>query len=243
MQKGQVKPLSGLNLRKTPAGEKMETLRHHQTVTILNEVTYYRIETADGHVGFVDGNFIEKVAEETTGVRATDFNTIDFDSAANDVDLATQHFEPVEFTHERFMGSKVTVDKDFVPHLETLAHYASTCNLKIWVTSSLRPLHNKVQGAIVKPASNSCHHIGHAIDMNLMHQRTLYNSSKLKKSNHSNLPLAILQFFDLIRNDPALRWGGDFTTEDPVHIDDNLFHRNKDFYLAKIDKRVELANA
>ena len=68
----------------------------------------------------------------------------------------------------------------------------------------------------------SNHMAGHAIDMNVQSEGVLYNSSKLKKSNLANLPAPVKSFIEAIRDDTTLRWGGDFATEDPVHIDDHL---------------------
>ncbi len=108
-----------------------------------------------------------------------------------------------------------------------------------YVTSSLRALDHQLQGAVVKPASNSCHHIGHAIDMNIIHQGSFYNSKKLKRANFGHLPEAVRRFLGMVRKDPEIRWGGDFTPEDPVHIDDNLFHRDKVLYAAKHNHRFD----
>jgi D-alanyl-D-alanine carboxypeptidase len=62
---------------------------------------------------------------------------------------------------------------------------------------------------------------GHAIDMNVMHGPTksqLCNSACLG----GTLPAAVQPFIDAVRADAGLRWGGDFTSKDPVHIDDHL---------------------
>ncbi len=235
MQKGRVKSTTGLNLRDKPNGEKTGILGFNEEFSLVDQVTFYRIKTLDGRVGYVHGDYVEKVP-----------TMLDIPGDVELRDEAEGEFSPefksVIFSDPHFIGDTLTADQDFVPGLKRLATYADQCHLKIWVTSSLRALNNQVRGAIVKPATNSCHHIGHAIDMNLFHDGTLYNSKKLVKENHINLPEDVRQFFKLVRADDKLRWGGDFGTPDPVHIDDNFFHKQRLFFKAKLDSRVIQAN-
>lgn len=53
--------------------------------------------------------------------------------------------------------------------------------------------------------------------------------------NHSNLVFSADNID--ISSDQTLRWGGDFSKEDPVHIDDNLNHRNPARWDAKLASR------
>lgn len=151
-------------------------------------------------------------------------------------------FNPVCFEHPSFVGNAITVDYGFTFSLLKLAEYAESHNVKIWVTSSLRHLKNDIKGAIVPPAKNSCHHVGHAIDMNIQFNGTLYNSKKLKRDNLINLPQPVRSFIDSVRQDDTLRWGGDFKRQDPVHIDDNVFHKQKDVYFSKLGSRMDRAS-
>ena len=41
----------------------------------------------------------------------------------------------------------------------------------------------------------------------------------------------------MIRDDSELRWGGDFSPEDPVHIDDGLNVRDRDRWDKKLASR------
>ncbi|MFC3123215.1 M15 family metallopeptidase [Agaribacter flavus] len=229
MQKGRVKSVSGLNLRDKPNGSRVDVLGHREEFTIVDEVTFYRVKTSTGKIGYVHGDFIEKTP------------SAELLPAAQPI-LENTSFKAVTYSHPLFLGEKVTVDEDFTFELNRLGDFADSCELKIWVTSSLRLINQQVRGAIVTPASKSCHHIGHAIDMNLIHQGNFYNSKKLRKSNHANLPDAIVSFFNLIRQDEVLRWGGDFRDEDPVHIDDNFYRRKTLYYKAKLQDRVEQLN-
>lgn len=235
MQKGRVKPNTGLNLRVKPNGQVVDVLHHDQEFTIIDEVTFYRIKTLSGEVGYVHGDYIEKIPGFSTIPNEAH---LEGESSGN----YRPEFNAVKFIDPHFVGESVTVDEDFVPELKRLASYAEQCHLQIWVTSSTRALDNQVRGAIVTPATQSCHHIGHAIDMNLMFEGKIYNSKKLSKENHPHLPQELQQFFTLVREDEKLRWGGDFSTPDPVHIDDDFYHQNKLFYQAKLNSRVDQLN-
>lgn len=129
------------------------------------------------------------------------------------------------FTAPPLTGKTVLVDKLFVPAMRRISDYATRRGVKIYVTSSFRSAGQPVRGAIVTPATNSNHLAGHAIDMNVIHEGVWYNSKKLRRANLPNVPSAVRGFIQGIRDDPKLRWGGDFGREDPVHIDDYL---NKD---------------
>lgn len=231
---GRVKPDSGLNLRAKPNGEKIGLLLHDEEVEILEEVSFFRVKTRSGKVGYVHGSYLEKMP-------SLDAVVADLPTPARPV--LSEKFDQVTFAHDRFVGEIARVDRDFVPALNRLCGYAEDSDLKVWVTSSTRSLNRQVAGAIVPPASNSCHHVGHAIDMNLLLQGQLYNSKKLRRGNLPNLPAPVREFIDAIRGDDDLRWGGDFNVEDPVHIDDNLFRRQELVYRAKLLSRVDQLNA
>ncbi|MDX1655038.1 MAG: peptidoglycan-binding protein [Candidatus Competibacteraceae bacterium] len=124
------------------------------------------------------------------------------------------------FSGSQFVGKAVLADEDFIPLLERLNQLAAREGILIHVTSSARQQGGSVPGAIVRPASRSNHLIGHAIDMNLVMGGDFFNSRAL--GSFSTLPGPIQTFLNAVRNDNDLRWGGDFTTPDPVHIDDGF---------------------
>lgn len=229
-----VRPASGLKLREKPNGRVIDVLQADEEVSVLEKVVFYRVKTSEGINGYVHGDFVEEYPSEPKSVNST---------LPRDDFFPSPEFELVEFTGKHFIGNKVMVDKDFTEALSRIDQYAQSCELNVWVTSSARNLNEQVRGAIVPPASKSCHHIGHAIDMNLQFKEVLYNSKKLKKSNLVNLPEPIGQFIDLIRKDKELRWGGDFGHEDPVHIDDDLYRKQALMYTAKLNSRVAQLNA
>lgn len=121
---------------------------------------------------------------------------------------------------------QVIVDSDFVPCMNKINNYARENNVVIYVTHSFRGKKQKLTKAIVPPAIKSNHLVGHAIDMNVLFNNVLYESKDMYTTKWGTLPLNVKIFLCQVRKDPTLRWGGVFTPEDPVHIDDRLFDRN-----------------
>lgn len=129
----------------------------------------------------------------------------------------------VYFEGSHFQGKPCRADVEFIPALEKINGYAAQANVYIYIISSFRTTTN-VQGAIVKPATYSNHLAGHGIDMNIIYGNNSWANSKVL-TKYPNVPAPVAQFLKLIIDDPKLRWGGNFNTKDPVHIDDHL---NKD---------------
>ncbi len=127
----------------------------------------------------------------------------------------------VLYEGSRFQGKPCRADKTFVPALDKINAYAEKADVYIHVTSSFRTSSN-VGGAIVKPATRSNHMAGHAIDMNVVYdnRRRFANAAELARFPKVAEP--VKKFIQLIKDDRGLRWGGDFSAKDPVHIDDNL---------------------
>jgi len=139
------------------------------------------------------------------------------------------------YTGTNFRGAAVQCDTQFVNALTRIDNYAGNRNVEVHVTSSFRALGQAVQNAIVQPAATSNHHAGHAIDMNIWHNRNLYNSAALHPNTFNNLPQAVQDFLNDIRGDAGLRWGGDFTPTDPVHIDDGLNVNDPALYQQRVN--------
>jgi len=144
------------------------------------------------------------------------------------------------YTNSRFMGSRLIAHVEFFPALDRINQYAEQADVKLLITSSFRRNAN-VAGAIVRPATMSNHMVGHAIDMNFK-----YGPGYTKACNSSclfrqPLPGPVQRFIDLVRQDNGLRWGGDFSTYDPVHIDDH-YNQDRASWLAKFDELNALQN-
>ncbi len=125
-----------------------------------------------------------------------------------------------------YRGRQILVHRSFVPTMERLSKYCQQAGVTILVTQSYRYSGKQVADAKVRPASRSNHLAGHAIDLNIYYQNRLFRFDDLKLGSWPLLPGPVKRFLKLVRQDKALRWGGDFRSEDPVHIDDglNLYH-------------------
>ncbi len=135
----------------------------------------------------------------------------------------------VEFKKEHtraHLGRQILVHKDFYPVLAMLDSLAKENKVTILVTSSYRKPGQKLSKKVVRPATTSNHLAGHAIDINVKMGFKNFESSDLKKENLNNLPLPVKRFIQAIRKKTQVRWGGDFNTPDPVHIDSPLNKKN-----------------
>ncbi|WP_444995224.1 SH3 domain-containing protein [Aliikangiella sp. IMCC44359] len=221
-----VTPSGGLNLRqKAKPGKVIKVLRKGTSVEILEEHTWLKVKTRTGEIGYVSADFI------------------DTDIASNEDVVFNVSFQQSEkcqievYANSHFIGKTIYADTDFFPCLDRLNSFAKQCNIQIYVTSSSREPDKTVQGNIVKPASRSNHLIGHAIDMNIQANSGFFNSKMLKKSKLDTLPTEVRQFIQMIRDDKKLRWGGDFRSEDPVHIDDSFNLREPELWDKKLLSR------
>ncbi|XP_078385010.1 uncharacterized protein LOC144667463 [Oculina patagonica] len=128
-----------------------------------------------------------------------------------------------------FEGKSGVVHTGFRAAIETINQYAISCQVKIYLTSSFRKdTGGKLSGAIVKPSKISNHFVGHAIDMNIRENGELCTSGCLRDVK-KHTP-GVKCFISKIRKHPTLRWGGDFTTPDVVHIDNKVNLRLRWYY-------------
>jgi len=217
----------GLNLRQAPKpGKVIKTLRKGTQVEILGEESWLKVRTRSGEEGYVSADFIDAEPQPES-------------SSISEAEKAEPSEKCViaQYTQARFEGKPLFADKDFWPCLDRISAFAKQCNVFIYVTSSAREPGRTVRGAIVTPASRSNHMIGHAIDMNVRSAAGFFNSKKLKKSNLPNLPPAVRQFIQHVRDDEEMRWGGDFRQEDTVHIDDSFNLRHPELWDKKLASR------
>lgn len=141
----------------------------------------------------------------------------------------------VKYKSDNIIGYKnkpIIVDYSFVKTLKKINYYAKKYGVLLYVTSSFRTPNQKLSKTVVKPATRSNHLAGHAIDMNIVYKGKWYDSTSMSRKNFSKLPYNVKLFLNSIRKDPDMRWGGDFTKEDPVHIDDNL-NSNYSYWYAR----------
>jgi hypothetical protein len=122
----------------------------------------------------------------------------------------------------------VIVDEAFLEYIWIMDELALQYDLSIKVQGrGFRDAEDPVQNAIVPPSASSNHLVGHAVDINIEYNGVPYNSTKL--DDFHNLPQNIKDFINGCKRN-GLRWGGDFSVSDPVHFDDDLYHRDRETY-------------
>ena len=139
----------------------------------------------------------------------------------------------IRFERHRLIGEPCMIHRDFAPTMRRLVEIAINCDVKLWVTHSMRRLDQKLVGAIVKAAKRSNHHAGSAIDMNPVYQGVWYTSEMM--ANTLDLPGPVQKFLGSVMEDPDLRWGGQFgVNKDRVHIDSDLVRRDPDEWAKRV---------
>jgi len=130
-------------------------------------------------------------------------------------------------TFSRF-DKAVRVDSNFANYISRMNDLAVQNDLYILVQGEgFRRADTPVRNAIVPPSETSNHLVGYAVDINIRYSGKLYNSSDL--GNFSSLPQAIKNFINGCKSN-GMRWGGDFSTKDPVHFDVALNLNNRSLY-------------
>jgi hypothetical protein len=128
----------------------------------------------------------------------------------------------------RGFGGGINVDVQFSASMNTICGCAGDNDLTISVTNAFRDPGPAVPGAIVPPAANSNHHAGHAIDFNLLYTDASGTQQTCGSGclGGAGRPQSVTDFIQCVK-DAGLRWGGDFNTPDPIHIDDGLNVENR----------------
>jgi hypothetical protein len=136
-----------------------------------------------------------------------------------------QQLTTVKFS--RFDKS-VRVDSNFANYISRMNDLAEQNDLYILVQGEgFRRADAPVHNAIVPPSASSNHLVGYAVDVNIQYSGKLYNSTDL--GNFNSLPQAIKNFINGCKSN-NMRWGGDFSTRDPVHFDVGLNLSNRSLY-------------
>jgi hypothetical protein len=124
-------------------------------------------------------------------------------------------------------GKQILIHHEFEESLSKIEQLAEKYNLVLVVNSSYRFPGTSIGDAVVVPVTKSNHNVGYALDINIKYNHRKYINKHLSREYYKELPSNIKDFLNDIRNDSNLRWGGDFKTEDPVHIDVRLNIINK----------------
>jgi len=137
----------------------------------------------------------------------------------------------------RLVGEPVLAHVDFHPALRRLDAYAALAGVELHVTRSWEPLEPVVERAPIPPARRSNHLVGHAIDVAVVVGGRFVEARRLRRHRLAALPAAVRYLIAQVRDDPALRWGGDFVRSAPGHVDDDLYHRDPDRWMELLGAR------
>lgn len=110
----------------------------------------------------------------------------------------------------------VLVHQDFADWVRALDGAAKSAGVKLRINQAFRVQGMPVSGAVVPPASNSQHLIGHALDLNIVDGTVVNTSAMLLAGTQTQ---AATDFIHAAKQ-LGLRWGGDFSPADPPHFDD-----------------------
>ncbi len=120
------------------------------------------------------------------------------------------------------------VDKSFVPVVMMMNEEAKARGIKIIITSEFRPEGKIIRNVVVgvKPARESRHKVGRALDINLIYKGKLYTNTTLKDIN--KLPKEVAEFIKNIESlevstlqdeRSRVKWGGRWKTRDAIHFE------------------------
>jgi hypothetical protein len=115
-------------------------------------------------------------------------------------------------------GRQVLVHQKFYDVVNKINQYAVVNNVYLLITQSYRPPDKK----IVTPAVKSNHLAGHAVDFNVVYGNHVFESDEMFNDQFQKLPDAVKYFISDIQAYSGIRWGGDFETQDPIHLDDSV---------------------
>lgn len=216
-------------------GRTVVDLPEGGVVDVVGEAPWVRVRFGLGTEGYVSRGMLDAEAPLSTSHAASDSAE---PATLPNLDVPREHpsrtpadtrhgIAPYPTAGTCFVGPHVLeAHVDFHPLLTELDGIASTVGVGIYVTHSFRRHGAAIGGAVVPPATRSNHLAGHAIDMNLMVEGELIDSTRLHPSRHADLPGPARLFLSGVRSHDVLRWGGDFLRPDPVHIDDDLSRRS-----------------
>ena len=121
-------------------------------------------------------------------------------------------------------SKEILLDEDFAKEVDKLVEIGKKYGIVLSINSGFRANSEHIQGAIVTPAKKSNHFTGCAIDANVYVNGVFFTSVMVAKPQG-----ALLQF---IGEWIALgnRWGGSFSTPDPIHFDSALYQKSADLW-------------
>ena len=219
-EKGLTTARPSLRLRDSPKdGTTLKFLKPGSELDVIGRETWLQVRTEDGRIGFVLADYVEPLESPIVSNNRFSFEE-----------------QIIEYPQsDRLLGEKARIHADFKEAMDKILQIAGAAGVQLWVTSSLREPYHRISGTVVPPAQRSNHHVGHAIDMNLIAGGEFFNSKKLGDPAVYESDSPVGRFIAGIRSTEGLQWGGDFDTRDPVHIDDRLNKNKPKIYQRKLE--------
>ena len=122
-------------------------------------------------------------------------------------------------------ANEFLVHQGFVATVARLNAQANAASVGLRINQSFRVQGLPPTGAVVPPASNSQHLIGHALDLNIVDGSTVNTSAMFIAGSQSQ---GAKDFIKGVKQD-GIRWGGDFSPKDPPHFDDFVLPSSEDY--------------
>ena len=122
-------------------------------------------------------------------------------------------------------ANEFLVHQGFVATVASLNTQAAAASVSLRINQSFRVQGLPPTGAVVPPATNSQHLIGHALDLNIVDGSTVNTSAMFIAGTQSK---SAKDFIKGVKQD-GIRWGGDFSPKDPPHFDDFVLPSSEDF--------------
>jgi hypothetical protein len=110
---------------------------------------------------------------------------------------------------------ELLVNERFVPAFVALDRAASALGVVLHVNQAFRLEGRVVSGAVVMPADNSQHLVGHALDLNIVDRGVVNTSVMFRRGRATGGAIGLVE----AARRAGLRWGGDFVPQDPPHFD------------------------
>lgn len=133
-------------------------------------------------------------------------------------------FHPLSYPSAQ--PGEILVHDDFADAVSgTMNDQAKKADVILSITQAFRRHNVPPSGAVVPPATKSQHLVGHALDVNIVDGSTVNTAAMFNADTETDNADT---FVDAVKGE-GLRWGGDFSTTDPVHFDDRLDPAGEDY--------------
>ena len=123
-------------------------------------------------------------------------------------------------------AGEILLHRDFADSVKgAINSAAKAATVVLRINQSFRVAGVAPSGAVVAPADKSQHLIGHAVDLNIVDGTTVNTTAMFRRSAQT----ANADTFIAAVKNAEVRWGGDFSDDDPPHFDDFVNPNGEDY--------------